>query len=226
MPQLHRLLPLVLAIALTGMALGDRGSGDAPKAIPAAELSLIARSPRDFLGQELSLAIQVESQPVEWNPYLTRFGTEDYRAVIAWGDEQRLWDRTDYANPAAMLLVRRGSALEPILIQAQRYARFEATGIVRQVLVGRPWIEITSLRALSEQFSPGSMVHAARGVELMAAEHWELAAQSFERALASDLPARAQTELERLRSESLARVPKLIEIPPKKELRINQRAVR
>ena len=61
------------------------------------------------------------------------------------------------------------------------------------------------------------MIHAARGVELMASEHYDLAAQSFERAMASDLPERARLELERLRSESLEHAPAPIELPVKKK---------
>ena len=98
MKQLPRILPLALAAILGGMALGDRGIQGSPT------WGDVARGPRDFLGQEIRATIQVESQPADWNPYLTRFGTEDYRAVIAWGDEQDLWEQSAYENPAAMLL--------------------------------------------------------------------------------------------------------------------------
>lgn len=221
MKKLYRLLPLAVALVLAGMALGD-GGDEKPQVQPSgvrAELRAVALQPLGFLGQELRFTIQVESQPADWNPFLTRFGTEDYRAVIAWGDEQSLWEQADYDNPAAFLFARRGGAVEPILLRAQRYDRFEAGGIVRQVFAGRPWIELTDLRPLDEHFTEGSMVHASRGVELMADEHWELAAQSFERALASNLPARARDELARLQSECVGRTPAPIEPPAKKKHR-------
>ena len=221
MKKLYRLLPLAVALALAGMALGDGGGEktDAQPSASQAELRAVALQPLGFLGQELRFSFQVESQPTDWNPYLTRFGTEDYRAVIAWGDEQSLWEQADYENPAATLFARRGGSVEPILLRAQRYDRFEAKGILRQVLGGRPWIELTDLQLLEEHFSEGSMVHAARGVELMADEHWELAAQSFERALASNLAARARDELARLQAECLGHVPAPIEPPAKKKHR-------
>jgi hypothetical protein len=219
MKTLARALPLALAAVMAGMAVSDGHKNPISGTVSGAQVALseVAAHATDYLGGELIFTIQLESQPAKWNPYITRFGTEDYRALIAWGDEQDLWEQDAYANPAAMLFARRGGPLEPMLEQAQRYARFEATGIVRQVLLGRPWIELTALVPLRQQFTNGSMIHAARGVELMESEHFDLAAQSFERAMASDLPGRARTELERLRSESLQHVSVPIELPTKKK---------
>ncbi|HUR29675.1 MAG TPA: hypothetical protein VM509_15905 [Planctomycetota bacterium] len=213
------MLPLALAACLAGMAMSDGSRNPTDDTLSGARVTLsdVAKNAVDYLGSELRFTIQIESQPPEWNPYVTRFGTDDYRAVIAWGDEQDLWQREAYENPAAMLFARHGSPLEPVLDAAQRYARFDATGIVRQVLLGKPWIELTALSPLSQQFTTGSMIHAARGMELAASEHFDLAAQSFERALASNLPDRARIEIERLRRESLERVPPPIELPTKKK---------
>jgi len=218
MKTIARILPLALAAVLAGMAVSGGTQNQADGTLSGAHVTLtdVAKRASEYLGSELCFTMQIESQPPEWNPYVTRFGTDDYRAVIAWGDEQDLWQQADYENPAAMLFVRHSSPLEPALDTAQRYARFEATGVVRQVLLGRPWIELTALHPLRQQFTNGSMIHAARGMELVAAEHFELAAQSFERALASDLPERARHELERLRDESLRHVPPPID-PAKKK---------
>lgn len=218
MKAISRALPLALAAVLAGMAVSDghRNKIDGPISGGQIALSEVAQHATDYLGSQLHFTIQVESQPAEWNPYVTRFGAGDYRAVIAWGDEQDLWRPEAYERPAAMLFARKGSALEPILDAAQRYSRFEATGVVRQVLLGRPWIELSALTPLRPQFTTGSMIHASRGVELMASDHYDLAAQSFERAMASDLPERARLELERLRTESLEHVPAQIELPVKK----------
>lgn len=229
MKNFHQVLPLGLAAVLLGMAIG-RGGDDAqdPNTDPAAfseliggettpvELADVALHAREHLGRQVSFTLQVESLPEQWNPYLTRFGTDDYRAVVAWGDEQNLWDPEQYGAPAATLYVRRGGTADAALATPGRYARFAAVGVVRQVFLGRPWIELTRLEPLAQQFTEGSMIHAARGVELMAAGHWELAAQSFERALASDLPARAREELGALRGICQARAPKtpVVPVPP------------
>lgn len=214
MRQLHRLLPLVLAVVLAGMAVskGHRSEAGGPISGARVALSEVAQRPLEYLGGELRFTLAVESQPQTWNPLLTRFGSEDYRAVVAWGDEQPLWERAPYEAPAAMLFARRGSACESVLAGATRYARLDATGIVRQVQGGKPWIELTELRPLPEQFTAGSLIHAARGVELMAAEHWNLAASSFERALASRLPEQARVELERLRTQCLACAPRVVPV--------------
>jgi hypothetical protein len=217
MRHLHRLLPLCLAVILAGMAVSKGHRSDQNSPISGARVSLaqVVAAPLDYLGGELRFSLAVESQPQAWNPFLTRFGSEDYRAVVAWGDEQPLWERSAFEAPATMLFARRGSACEAALEATPRYGRLEATGIVRQVHGGKPWIELVALSPLKERFTEGSLIHAARGVELMAAEHYRLAAASFERALASDLPERARTELDRLRLYSLSLAPAPIEIPVK-----------
>ena len=226
MKHLHHLLPLALAALLTGMAIGRGGSDGSAAADEfethrvealAVDLGEVCLRARGHLGETVRFTLQVESLPESWNPYVTRFGTEDYRAVTVWGDEQNLWDPEQYRTPAATLFLRRGGSADTALGTPARYARFEAVGVVRQVFLGRPWIELVALAPLREQFTEGSMVHAARGVELMAAEHWLLAGQSFERALASELPARVRGELEALRTLCLARVPRPIEIQKRRE---------
>ncbi len=141
------------------------------------------------------------------------FAKQVATAAVMSGDRFALgvgasWAPEEYAHPAATLFVRRGSAADAALGSPGRYARFEAVGVVRQMFLGRPWIELTRLEPLSQQFTEGSMIHASRAVELMAAGHWGMAAESFERALASDLPARARTELDELRTLCLSRAPR------------------
>lgn len=219
MKQLHRLLPLFVAAALAGLAVSDGHRADAGDPISGAQVTLseVVAHPLEYLGGTVHFTLQLESQPETWNPYLTRFGTDDYRAVIAWGDEQALWERSAYEAPVASLFVRRGTPIEEWIARAGRYARFEATGVVRQVLLGRPWIEVTELAPLSPQFTEGSLIHASRAMDLMAAEHWELAAQSFQRAMASNLPDRMRLELERLRAACLSNASKPIDLPEKKK---------
>lgn len=219
MKHLHRLLPLALAAALAGLAVSDGHRADAGDPISGAQVTLtdVVAHPLDYLGGKVHFTLQLESRPESWNPFLTRFGTDDYRAVIAWGDEQALWERSAYQSPVASLFVRRGTPNEESITRAGRYARFEATGIVRQVLVGRPWIELIDLVPLAPQFTEGSLIHASRAMDLMAAEHWDLAAQSFQRAMASDLPDRMRLELDRLRAACLAHAPAPIDLPEKKK---------
>lgn len=217
MRHLHRLLPLCLAAILAGMAVskGHRDDQDSPISGARVALSQVVAQPLDYLGGELRFTFAVESHPPAWNPFLTRFGSEDYCAVVAWGDEQPLWERAAFEAPASMLFARRGGDCETILSTTPRYGRLEALGIVRQVHGGKPWIELVELAPLKERFTEGSLIHAARGVELMAAEHYRLAAASFERSLASELPERAHIDLERLRQHSLSLAPAKLEIPVK-----------
>jgi hypothetical protein len=217
MRHLQHILPLCLAAILAGMAVSSGHRSDAHSPISGARVSLsaVVAQPLDYLGGEVFFSFALESQPETWNPFLTRFGSEDYRALIAWGDEQHLWERAAFDAPAGMLFVRRGNPIEAMLGAAARYSRFEATGIVRQVLGGRPWIEVVALKPLREQFSEGSLIHAARAMSLIEAEHWGLAASSLERALLSPLPERARVELESLRSHCLGQAHRPIGPPVK-----------
>jgi hypothetical protein len=155
--------------------------------------------PLDHLGRRVRFLIQVESHPASWNPYVTRFGSGDYAALSAWADEQRLWQSGDWHDPMPLLFFRRGGAAERALGEAPQFARFVAVATVRQVFLGRPWIEIESADRLEQELTEGTVLHASRGLSLMQAEEWGLAAEDFERALAADLPAWVRGELEALR---------------------------
>ena len=56
-------------------------------------LGLVRADPLAYLGRDLKLRFQVEHEPQDWNPFVTRFGSGEFRAVVAWADEQMLWNQ-------------------------------------------------------------------------------------------------------------------------------------
>lgn len=202
---------LLLATASALAAAAAVASVRAPRPAPAtgepapATLAALGADPLAHLGREVTFRFAVESFPETWNPFLTRFGRDDYIAVSAWADEQQLWLREEWENPAATLFARRGSIAERVIEGAPRYARFEATGRVRQVFLGRPWIEVERVQRLASELGEGTLLHASRAMQRMQAGQWTLAAQELERALAVDVPAHAREALDALRRDCLAR---------------------
>lgn len=187
---------VLAALTPTSEARAPRsGQGREPESVALEE---VVGDPHAWLGRAVRFTGQLHSLPPEWNPWLTRFGTESYLAVRLWGDEQRLWNEQDYDHPAATVFARRGSEPARLLATAPVYARFELVGVVRQVFFDRPWIEILSARALPRQLGEGAVLHASRAVNLAQNEQWELAAEEFARARAGDLPENAARELEQL----------------------------
>jgi hypothetical protein len=153
--------------------------------------------------------VQLDAELESWNPYVTRFGTADYRAWRTWGDEQYLWRASEWEHPLGTLFVRRDEGLVlDALSRAPRYARIEVVGRVRQVFLGRPWIQLERAERLREEVDEASLLHASRAALLIENERWPLAIEELDRALAGNLPQRARDELWRLRAECRERSPR------------------
>lgn len=159
----------------------------------------ISRLPGQYLGQRVRLQIQFHSPLATWDPFMTRFGQREFTAVRAWADEQFPWVATDFETPAARLFMRRGSEPERVLASARRSARYEVVAVVREVFLGRPWVEAFAARPLVEEIGEGTLIHARRAIELSEAGAWKLSEAEYERAITPTLPAHARAELERLR---------------------------
>src|SRR5688572_2575073 len=169
----------------------------APESVP---LETLLEEPAAWLGRCVRFTIQFHSAPQTWNPYLTRFGTRDYVAAVAWSDEQLLWELDEFEHPRALVFARRASPSGETLAGAPVYGRYEAVGRVAQVFMGHPWIEVAALDRLPEEIGEGAILHATRALRSMDQREWKLALEDLVRAEASNLPPRARAELERLRA--------------------------
>ncbi|MED6334010.1 MAG: hypothetical protein VYE81_01315 [Planctomycetota bacterium] len=202
---MKRSLPstLLLAVALVLPVLGPDESDESlrperdssPVCVPYAELR---DHPGRFLGRRVRVRVQARGWVERWDPFVTRFGSEDFRALDAWADEQHLWLPADHAAPLARLFVRRESAAEWALCEARTFDRFELELEVRAVLVDRPWVEVLTVRPLAGGLSEGALVHAGRAVELLAKGATARAGAEVERALRGPLHEPARRALEEL----------------------------
>jgi len=198
----------VLSIAPLAVALGASVYSSAPAARPDereleyVSLATLARDPRPYLGRSVLVRFQVHSHPETWNPYLTRFGSEDWSRCEAWADEQFLWEREAWDAPAAAVFARRDSVAEGVLRDAPRLARFQARAHVSQVFLGRPWIEVSEVQRVPGAIGDGSVLHATRALEHLEREQHRIALEHFDRALVGEMPDVARAELRRLRDEA------------------------
>jgi hypothetical protein len=192
------------SLALLGLfaLLLAPAQGDEPPAPPAGHaevaLSELRADPPARLGQTVHLVLQLGDAVPTFNPYVTRFGPGDFLCFRAWSDEQFLWERAAFDDPAPYVFARRGSVAAAILAGGRPYARFEVVASVREVFLGEPWIEVLSAERLAEEVSEGAILHAVRGLELLREKNGALAAGQLERAKAGFLPAHARAELDRL----------------------------
>ncbi|MFN0245041.1 MAG: hypothetical protein ACKVWV_19325 [Planctomycetota bacterium] len=199
-------MKLLLVLCLLAPAVGAWAS--APRsaleetATEAAPLvtweELRGRSTR-YIGRPVRLEMQFHSQLATWNPFLTRFGPATFRAFRFWSDEQFLWDEGAHASPAARVFVRRGALIEEVLGNAAVFRRFELRVIVRETFGGEPWAEVIAVTPLAEHVTEAGLIHARRFVELCESGSTRLAETECERALAGSWPAKARSELVRLR---------------------------
>src|SRR5262249_17410180 len=93
-----------------------------------------------------------------------------------------------YESDFPYLFVRRDGADFRLVNGAAIYDRFAVTAVVRDVIKGKPWIEVTSVRKLPEKMSEGSLVHLVKGLTLRDHRRFEAAAREFEAAGADTLP--------------------------------------
>ncbi|MCP3914012.1 MAG: hypothetical protein GY711_00470 [bacterium] len=156
----------------------------------------LAHDPEAFLGQEVRLFLQHHSERETWNPYMTRFADHTFRALNGWSDAQRLWVQEDFDAPVARVFVRRGSEADRVLHGVARHRRSMLTVVVREVFVGRPWIEVTHAHVMKSHVPEGTILHAIRAFELVEKKALLRAKDEFTRALAAPLPVAVARDLE------------------------------
>lgn len=189
-----------LALALC-LAPGTAREGDGPGQPPELSLSVVRDHPSPHLGTPSRVVVQFQGPVAEWNPWLTRFGTSDYRAWSGWSDEHMLWQKDAWEDDFARLFTRRGSAADLALGSARPHERWELLAVAQDVFLGEPWIEVREARRLSEFVSEGSVLHAGRVRALLVEGSHGRALGELDRAEVGSLPAHAREALSALRAE-------------------------
>jgi hypothetical protein len=152
------------------------------------QLSKVLGSPEAWRDVPASFVIQFRSLGKSGPSFFTRFEPDQWLSFVAWPDEAPLWDKKAYDTDVPHLFVRRGSTEAKTIGSAGIYDRFVVSGIVRDVIKGKPWIEITALKKLPEKITEGSLVHLVKGLTLRDHRRYDGAAKEFEAVDADTLP--------------------------------------
>jgi hypothetical protein len=188
-------------------ASAPRADAPAQEVVPLLVWSQLADRPCRRLGRPVRVRVQVESHPTSWDPYLTRFGTGQFEALQGWADDQYPWMKSDFDAPQVRVFVRKGSAAARMLADAKTYSRFELAGVVREVFLDLPWIEVTDAQPMSDVITEATVIHAARAIDLIHEGAWRLARLELDQALEAPLPDAATIELARLRQQCIDEEP-------------------
>ena len=76
-------------------------------------------------------------------------------ASSAWADDAALWEKKAFETDFPHLFVRRDGADFRVVSSAAIYDRLAVCAVVRDVIKGKPWIEVTSVRKLPEKMTRG-----------------------------------------------------------------------
>lgn len=176
------------------------------------QLSALRADPGPWCGRRVRFHFQFAGPRASWEPFLSRFGPEQFVAVSAWGDDESPWEPEVYANPIGSLFARRGEQVEASLALARKHQRFLAVGVVRDVFVDEPWIELQSIERTVQHVPEGTLLHVQKARGFQRLEQWDLALDQLQRAMSAPLPAHAlaglqalEAEVERLQGEQDAR---------------------
>ncbi|MEE2940116.1 MAG: hypothetical protein VX460_07020 [Planctomycetota bacterium] len=197
--------PLGLSLLLgptSGPEIGlVEAAGPTLPVAPRSSLGALMGAPEQRLGEAVTVVAQLHQEIEDWDPFLSRFTPVDHRCVEVWSDEQRLWIAEEYDAPMARLHVRRGTAAEAVLASSRPHDRLELEVVVRELLAGSSWIEVTHAARTEQQTPEGTVLHAIRALEMIEREGWRIAISELDRALAPDLPGHVRRELESIRED-------------------------
>jgi hypothetical protein len=151
-------------------------------------LGKILAAPEAWRGVPASFVVQFR-QPGRAEPsFFTKFDPDQWLSFVVWPDEAALWEKKAYDDDFRHLFVKRTGPEAKVVGSAGIYDRMAVTGVVRDVIKGRPWIEVTSLRRLPEKLTEGSLVHLVKGLMFRDHRRFDAAAREFEAADGEGLP--------------------------------------
>ena len=174
---------------------------------PARELTAfgdLSAHPGQALGQRVEFSVTFHRWVETWDPYLTRFGQEDYACFEGWSDEQYPWRESDFDFPAVRVFFKRDSEALRSIRDAKTWNRFTVEATVHQYFAGMPWLEVLGVEEERAALNEGCVIHATRALDEMSKEQFEIAVQELDRALVGVLPLNAKGELLRLKGQAIA----------------------
>ena len=177
MTKLNKICGFALCAALFGATAQaqqeTRGFGVAKETT----LGAMRGQPLAFKNVWVSFTGQFEGIGSVHNPFFTRFTRADFVNFAMWADDQQIWKRKVYDDPAATLFIAKSrSELLTKIYAYPRYQRLKITGVVRNAFQGEPWIEVTEVEPIEGKISRSTIKRMNRAWRAIEEGRWQTAA--------------------------------------------------
>ena len=126
------------------------------------DLSRIRKKAESFRSLPIELEIQFHETRRGNYPFFTRFTDDNYMCFSAWGGEQALWHREEYADVYQFFFVERKVPAMRTILEAKPYQRIRISAVVRDVFRSMPYIEVTKAELLDDSVTEATIAAAAK----------------------------------------------------------------
>lgn len=182
-------------LCLAALPAADAGEGwwgglDEGEAV---SLTNVLRQPSEFRGRTLTFycVFFTADGQYKYYPPNTAFSEAGFINFSAWPDGTPVWEKEAFVGNFPFLYLRRTNSQREELVRMKRFTRIECTGRIRDIVRGRPAIEVFSFRETGHRLGKPivdsvlwGMNYAKQGTR----EGYQLAARRFKEALQPDLP--------------------------------------
>ena len=135
-------------VALTGGIGGVPGTADAKDRPPVnTTLSALRAQPDAWVNTPITFEARFHRLGEIFQPFYTPFDSFSFGNFAAWDMDAQLDQEGPFVDHCPTLYVDRQMKAKTMkcVAELKPYQRFRATGIVRSVFAGRPFIEVTSI---------------------------------------------------------------------------------
>ncbi len=159
----------------------------------AVSLADVIRGPRDYRERTITFFCVFHTADGEFKYYPpnTAFSERRHLNFSVWHDGAAMWEERTFTNDLPFLYLRRTNPQRVELLRLPSFTRLEVTGKIRDIVRGKPAIEVFSFRATGHRFGKTVWKEIMRGRNYAHAgttQGYQLAARAFKEALQPDLP--------------------------------------
>jgi tetratricopeptide (TPR) repeat protein len=151
------------------------------------DLSRIRKKAESFRSLPIELEIQFHETRRGNYPFFTRFTDDNYMCFSAWGGEQALWHREEYADVYQFFFVERKVPAMRTILEAKPYQRIRISAVVRDVFRSMPYIEVTKAELLDDSVTEATIAAAAKAEKASETGDTATALAEYERAMRGNL---------------------------------------
>ena len=186
-------VPLALAILVT-VATGADARGRRRRSYDTVELSTMRQNPTAFIGKRIAFDCFFAKLGRIYQPYQTPFVAEQFLNFHVWEPGTMLWDNKERKKAFLFCYVPRDLEKHVDYIMRRRmYEAIRIFGRVTVVYAEHPWFEVEDVEpSVMPGIPETALKHILVGIKSLTNEDFEMAQESFRRALEAGLPRSAQ----------------------------------